>query len=105
MTHALEINMLLHEALETGKAIRFSYPGSDNLTAKVGQLGSSWVEVTALDTTTGKYGERWLKISLIQNAGWSQSDSLPFVKPSSVNFDLTVPLSDPLVGSHILNLQ
>lgn len=83
MTTALDITTLLQEAFSTKRPIRFRYPGSDYFTARVEQIGSTWVEVYAYDSSSGKYGERWLKIDLIRDAEWSQSEAITFPKPPS----------------------
>ncbi len=83
MTTALDIQTLLQEALETKRPIRFRYSGCEYFTARVEQVGSTWVEVYAYDSTSGKYGERWLKIDLIRDADWSPTESTAFPKPPS----------------------
>lgn len=83
MTTALDITTLLQEAFSTKRPIRFRYSGSDYFTARVEQIGSTWVEVYAYDSSSGKYSERWLKIDLIRDAEWSPTESIAFAKPPS----------------------
>lgn len=69
MSHSVEISNILDEASRTGEVLKISYSGYRKLTAKVGQIGTGWVELTTFDDGMKRDGERWLKIALIDDIG------------------------------------
>ena len=70
VTNSFEISNLLNEAAKTGEPIRLSYPGTERMTATVGQVGTGWVEVTTYDDLMKQESERWIKIALISEVSW-----------------------------------
>ncbi len=96
MTPAFEINTLLSEALQTGKTIDFTYPGTGKLTARVGQIGSSWVEVKVLKSQMHRDGDRWFKISLIRDVQAAEIPTMPIANLGPLDC-----LFDPAIENHI----
>ncbi|MBS1701338.1 MAG: hypothetical protein JST12_06745 [Armatimonadetes bacterium] len=77
MSNSVEICNLLNEAAKSGVVVRIRYPGHDKVSAKVGEIGSDWVELATLSDARHKGGERWFKIALIQEVSTPESAPAP----------------------------